>query len=70
MILYTENSKPKIIYLSETSISLLNEYGRFRPTYYSMDDKLELGEDPYARLNKEQQSGRKRNFSIKRKGEE
>lgn len=70
MILYTENSKPKIIYLSENSISLLNEYGRFKPIYYSMDDKLELGEDPYARLDRKNQSGRKRNFSIKRNGEE
>jgi ADP-ribose pyrophosphatase YjhB (NUDIX family) len=70
MILYTENNKPKAIHLSESSILLLNEYGRLKPIYYSMDDKLELGEDPYAKLDRKNQSGRKRNFSIKRNGEE
>ena len=68
MILYTDDKSPKLVYLNENKLSLLNEWEN--PTYYSMDDKIELGEDPYARLDKEQQSGKKRNFSIKRNGEE
>ena len=68
MILYTEES-PKKIYIDEGKIPMLNEYG-WKPTYYSMDDKIELGEDPYARLDKKDQTGRKKNFSIIRNGEE
>ena len=52
------------------SIGGLIDEARFKPTYYSMNDKLELGEDPYARLDKKDQSGRKKNFSIMRNGEE
>ena len=68
MILYSDNKSHKLVYLNENKLPLLNEWGK--PTYYSMDDKIELGEDPYARLDKKQQSGKKRNFSIKRNGEE
>jgi 8-oxo-dGTP pyrophosphatase MutT (NUDIX family) len=68
MILYSDNKSHKLVYLNENKLSLLSEWGK--PTYYSMDDKIELGEDPYARLDKKQQSGKKRNFSIKRNGEE
>jgi len=58
----------KIIYINENKISLLNERN-WHPTYYSMDDTLELGEDPYAKLDKVQQNGKKRNFPIKRNGD-
>lgn len=68
MILYT-NENPTKVYVNEDKLLLLNEYG-WKPTYYSMDDKLELGEDPYARLDKAKQNGKKRNFAIKRNGEE
>lgn len=69
MILYANNDTPKIVYLTEDKLPLINEYG-WHPTYYSMNDTLELGDDPYAKLDKKDQSGRKRNFAIKRNGEE
>ena len=69
MILYTSDNKPKVVYINEDKVSLLNEYG-WNPTYYSMDDSLEFSEDPYARLDKTKQNGKKRNFAIKRNGEE
>lgn len=69
MILYSNDNKPKVVYVNEDKISLLNEYG-WKPTYYSMDDTLEFSEDPYARLDKTKQNGKKRNFAIKRNGEE
>ena len=68
MILHIKEN-PKKIYINEAQINHLNEWGH-HPTYYSMDDKIELGEDPYARLDKTQQNGKKRNFAIKRNGEE
>ena len=55
----------KTLIIKENQIPLLNEHG-WHPTYYSMDDEIELGEDPYARLDKKQQSGKKRNFPITR----
>ena len=55
----------KTIHIKESQMPLINEHG-WHPTYYSMDDELELGEDPYARLDKKQQSGKKRNFPITR----
>ena len=71
MILYTNSNKsPKTIHITEDKLLLINEYGKFKPTYYSMNDKLELGDDPYAKLDKKDQTGRKRNFSIRRNGEE
>lgn len=69
MILYTSDNKPKVVYINENKLSLLNEYG-WKPTYYSMDDTLEFSEDPYARLDKTKQNGKKKNFAIKRNGEE
>jgi ADP-ribose pyrophosphatase YjhB (NUDIX family) len=71
MILYINDNSPKIVYLTEDKLPLITEHGdEFKPTYYSMDDTLELGDDPYARLDKKDQSGKKRNFAIKRNGEE
>ena len=76
MILYSDNNKH--VYLTESQIeklSLLSEAPFYRrkkqePIYYSMDDDVKLSEDPYARLNKEKQSGKPRNFAITRNGKE
>ena len=65
----TEYRKPKTIHLSEDKVRMLNEYGKHKPIYYSMNDRLELGEDPYSSLEKEKQTGKKRNFQILRNGE-
>lgn len=70
MIIYTNNGLPKTVYITEDKLSLISEDGKYNPTYYSMDDTLELSDDPYAKLDKSQQNGKKRNFAIKRNGEE
>ena len=73
MIIYTANNKK--IHLSESQIRTLNEAGFYRrkkeePTYYSMDDEIKLSEDPLARVEKEKQSGKPRNFAIERNGKQ
>lgn len=82
MILYTKNNKT--IFLKESDIenivmesvkSLLTEGPFYRrkkqePVYFSMDDEIKLSEDPLARLEKEKQSGKPRNFAIERNGKQ
>lgn len=81
MILYVTESKPKKVYLKESSIqkvigkSFLNEAWRYskkkeEPVYFSMDDEIKLAEDPLSRIDKEKQSGKPRNFPIERNGKQ
>lgn len=82
MIIYTRNNKK--IFLKESDIkniimnsvnNLLTEASFYRrkkqdPVYFSMDDELKLSEDPLARVEKEKQSGKPRNFAIERNGKQ
>lgn len=82
MIIYTRNNKR--IYLSESKLrdiitksvnSVLTEAPFYRrkkqdPVYFSMDDEIKLSEDPLARVEKEKQSGKPRNFAIERNGKQ
>lgn len=76
MILYT--NKNKHVYITESQVktlSLLSEAPFYRrkkeePTYFSMDDEVKLVDDPYAKLEKEKQSGKPRNFPITRNGKQ
>ena len=40
------------------------------PIYFSMDDDIKLSEDPLARVEREKQSGKPRNFAIERNGKQ
>ena len=81
MIFYGGNSRNyKKIFLRESRLksiiresidNTIMEGGRFYrkkqdPVYFSMDDELKLSEDPLARIDKEKQSGKPRNFAIER----
>lgn len=75
MILYANDDKVKRVYINESQAMVLNEAGFYRrkkeePVYYSMDDDIRLSEDPFARIEKEKQSGKPRNFAIERNGKQ
>ena len=57
-----ESKESKRIFLSEEQIKFINEWGDKKPVHYSMDDKLELVNDPNV-----VDGG---NFAIKRNGKE
>lgn len=85
MIFYSNNPRGnKKIFLSESRLrsiieesvdDIVLEGSRFfrkkeSPVYFSMDDELKLSEDPLARLDKEKQTGKLRNFAIERNGKQ
>ena len=75
MILNIRKDNSKKIYIPEGRLLALCEGQFYRrkkqdPVYFSMDDEIKLSEDPLARVDKEKQSGKPRNFAIERNGKQ
>jgi ADP-ribose pyrophosphatase YjhB (NUDIX family) len=71
MIIYGNIRKNKKVYIDESRLYAIDEASRREsPVFYSMDDEIRLSEDPLARLEREKQSGKPRNFAIERNGKQ